>query len=312
MILIIYTINKMFSYYSYLITSLVTSSKFYSFTISNTIGYIDDFRSQDIAIKYNEDVPIIQLRKDLCDSYFDEIGVNCNEVKIYKKKDKDNKIVYQAHSDVHLEFNADLFFSGFAEIRDDFRVYTNNFYETKSGDGKNVEKIEIKLIPKSPLSINLINGFLCHSMYWGIILVSYFIFVHLLNIVTFLCDNPDFIFSQEHINKIKTDFLFASFIFPITIMCIIFGYYLIFKKIYIFIKGFCKECFYKRILFHKINKYTTEHQFKEVGHNCSICLNDIEKNGTKTDCNHIFHADCIGKWLFIKNSCPLCRTEIII
>lgn len=302
----------MFSYYSYLLTSLMTAgNKFYSFHIPNTFGYLDDFKSQDVILKYAEEVPVVQLKKDICDSYFDEIGVSCNDVILHQRKTK-NKVIYHAHSDTHIEYNADLFFAGFAEIQDSFRKYTNNFYDTKSGDSLKIDRIEITLTPKSSLAVNIINGFLCNSMYWGIILVTYFIFVHLLNTLTYYCENPSFILSRQHIEKMKNDFLFASFILPITIFCIIFGYYLIMKKIFLFIKKFMKECFYKRILIHKLNKYMVEHEIKEEGHSCSICLNDIEVDGMKTDCNHIFHKDCIGKWLYIKNSCPLCRTEIII
>ena len=45
---------------------------------------------------------------------------------------------------------------------------------------------------------------------------------------------------------------------------------------------------------------------------CTICLNGYKLNETKktTDCNHIFHEECLEKWLTTNNSCPLCRTEL--
>ena len=42
---------------------------------------------------------------------------------------------------------------------------------------------------------------------------------------------------------------------------------------------------------------------------CSICLDDIN-NGEPTrvlDCNHIFHRDCVEKWINTYSTCPYCR-----
>ena len=48
---------------------------------------------------------------------------------------------------------------------------------------------------------------------------------------------------------------------------------------------------------------------------CSICLDNIYCNKTvinpvKLNCGHTFHPECIKKWLYINDSCPLCRVEI--
>ena len=54
-------------------------------------------------------------------------------------------------------------------------------------------------------------------------------------------------------------------------------------------------------------------QFKE--HNlasilkCTICLG-VPRKSVYTTCNHIFCQECIGPWLEIRNSCPLCRSFI--
>ena len=39
---------------------------------------------------------------------------------------------------------------------------------------------------------------------------------------------------------------------------------------------------------------------------CAICM----KNGTQfyLPCNHKFHVKCLLTWLFVKVTCPLCRT----
>ena len=42
---------------------------------------------------------------------------------------------------------------------------------------------------------------------------------------------------------------------------------------------------------------------------CSICLNKIENDFYKTDCNHRFHRKCYEKWMNYNINCPLCRTK---
>jgi hypothetical protein len=46
--------------------------------------------------------------------------------------------------------------------------------------------------------------------------------------------------------------------------------------------------------------------------NCVICFEDF-KTGDRSkllECGHIFHADCLNKWLLEKSTCPLCMTSI--
>ncbi|CAK8561270.1 unnamed protein product [Lathyrus sativus] len=46
---------------------------------------------------------------------------------------------------------------------------------------------------------------------------------------------------------------------------------------------------------------------------CCICLVDLS-NGSSTPtrlrCSHVFHTDCIQKWINIKKTCPLCRANV--
>ncbi len=48
---------------------------------------------------------------------------------------------------------------------------------------------------------------------------------------------------------------------------------------------------------------------------CTICLEDFEYNSNviKINCGHIFHPNCIYKWLKPDkiNTCPTCRQNII-
>lgn len=60
-------------------------------------------------------------------------------------------------------------------------------------------------------------------------------------------------------------------------------------------------------------------KLKSDNKECSICLNDFEKNDdvSITTCKHIFHNTCITEWGKYKMSdeetkteCPICRTKI--
>lgn len=46
---------------------------------------------------------------------------------------------------------------------------------------------------------------------------------------------------------------------------------------------------------------------------CCICYETYNKNEqvSKLECNHIFHTECIMNWCVEKNTCPLCRKDII-
>ena len=67
----------------------------------------------------------------------------------------------------------------------------------------------------------------------------------------------------------------------------------------------------KRIHYFSPSKYSEEDM--EHGTTCSICHEDFIRgyNVKKLECNHVYHADCIDKWLVQGGtSCPNCRKEV--
>ncbi|KAF8087453.1 hypothetical protein N665_0585s0031 [Sinapis alba] len=46
---------------------------------------------------------------------------------------------------------------------------------------------------------------------------------------------------------------------------------------------------------------------------CAVCLTVLEEQDTARElpsCKHVFHVDCVDKWLTTCSTCPVCRTEV--
>ena len=56
-------------------------------------------------------------------------------------------------------------------------------------------------------------------------------------------------------------------------------------------------------------KYTEDFYDKE----CTICLEEfvVDELLYKLVCHHYYHKDCIDDWLSKKNTCPLCRLNLL-
>lgn len=50
----------------------------------------------------------------------------------------------------------------------------------------------------------------------------------------------------------------------------------------------------------------------EIGEDtiCAICLDNVIQGIALPECKHVFHKECIGKWMQQSISCPYCRTAI--
>lgn len=55
-----------------------------------------------------------------------------------------------------------------------------------------------------------------------------------------------------------------------------------------------------------------EEDIKEKNKDCSICISDFADDSmvSITNCNHVFHTDCIKEWYKYKTDCPICREKI--
>eukprot|EP00731_Ephydatia_muelleri_P005858 Em0003g106a len=44
---------------------------------------------------------------------------------------------------------------------------------------------------------------------------------------------------------------------------------------------------------------------------CAVCLDEMKQNKKQETCSHVFHRECIEKWLRRHNDCPVCRRTLI-
>lgn len=46
---------------------------------------------------------------------------------------------------------------------------------------------------------------------------------------------------------------------------------------------------------------------------CLICSEDVIRTGyaVSVKCGHIFHGKCLLQWMATKNSCPVCRIDVV-
>jgi hypothetical protein len=56
----------------------------------------------------------------------------------------------------------------------------------------------------------------------------------------------------------------------------------------------------------------TENDLEEENSECTICLEKLSAGDSalRIPCGHIFHEDCVRKWLQSNNQCPMCRYEL--
>ncbi len=50
-----------------------------------------------------------------------------------------------------------------------------------------------------------------------------------------------------------------------------------------------------------------------VGADCVICMSEVDpaaRNVLVTPCDHLFHAECLTRWMEVKLECPTCRAAL--
>jgi hypothetical protein len=73
---------------------------------------------------------------------------------------------------------------------------------------------------------------------------------------------------------------------------------------------------YSEELGTKMETKTNRHGNISINEPCSICYDIIDNDICITPCDHIFHTECVKKWLDIQEgngqlqTCPLCRNEL--
>ncbi|XP_059639227.1 E3 ubiquitin-protein ligase MBR1-like [Cornus florida] len=65
-----------------------------------------------------------------------------------------------------------------------------------------------------------------------------------------------------------------------------------------------------RIMKYRLPPPTT---MTETERKCSICQEEYEEDDKmgKLDCGHLYHIECIKRWLKNKNICPICKTQAV-
>ncbi|XP_053560356.1 RING finger protein 145 [Bombina bombina] len=53
----------------------------------------------------------------------------------------------------------------------------------------------------------------------------------------------------------------------------------------------------------------TKEQLQDHNDVCSICFQDMPV-AVMTPCSHFFHGDCLRKWFYIQDTCPMCQQEV--
>ncbi|KAE9418156.1 hypothetical protein Angca_009729 [Angiostrongylus cantonensis] len=64
---------------------------------------------------------------------------------------------------------------------------------------------------------------------------------------------------------------------------------------------------------NKVNRLprASKEELKDRSDVCAICFMEMWEEARVTPCKHFFHGACLRKWLYIKQVCPLCYSELL-
>jgi hypothetical protein len=111
-----------------------------------------------------------------------------------------------------------------------------------------------------------------------------------------------FIYYINFVINILTLVLYTYYIISISLLDIVFMVYIIytFSSFYwliIIVRDILRKKFYKLISL-------------SINTECSICYEQITNNASKLECGHIYHRECIDKWVQVNSTCPYCRHSL--
>ena len=122
---------------------------------------------------------------------------------------------------------------------------------------------------------------------------------------------------NDQYNDIKSDIsspsspsMYSGIIWLLICISMVSIYYFIVNYICINIKKMYHNMVIN-ILIKEINK---DEIVDKINNTCSICLGEYidDRKMSRLKCGHIYHKECIMKWINNNNNeCPLCRTEVI-
>jgi hypothetical protein len=64
---------------------------------------------------------------------------------------------------------------------------------------------------------------------------------------------------------------------------------------------------------HELYRTATAVEIEDFDDVCAICLNSMDADPASTrylPCKHIFHQECLRRWLEVRVCCPKCQTEL--
>ena len=105
------------------------------------------------------------------------------------------------------------------------------------------------------------------------------------------------------ITNILTFGLYTYYLISIQSLEMIFIIYIIYAFLslywlFIMVKSICKKETYKLIYLRSEEE-------------CSICYEENDKQFVILRCKHVYHKECIDKWLQEHTTCPQCRYELV-